>query len=216
MMSIRSLLFAVGMSLGLLAVAPAQAEDLAPDALVKKVTDEVLVVVRNDKELQSGNTKRAIDLVDAKVLPHFNFNRMTALALGREWKKASPEQQKQLAHEFKTLLVRTYANALTAYKEQTVEYKPFKMQASDTDVVVRTQINQPGGKPITLDYSLEKQPEGWKVFDVVVAGVSLVTNYRESFAQEIRANGIDGLIKVLMTKNKTLEPNVAAKGADKK
>lgn len=216
MMSIRSLLLAVGLSLGLSAALPAQADDLSPDALVKKVTDEVLTIVRTDKELQGGNTKRAIDLVEAKVLPHFDFNRMTALSLGREWNKATPEQKKQLASEFRTLLVRTYANALTAYKEQTVEYKPFKMQPADTDVVVRTQINQPGGKPITLDYSLEKLSEGWKVFDVVVAGVSLVTNYRDSFSQEIRANGVDGLIKLLMTKNKTLEANAGTKGADKK
>lgn len=190
---------------------PVVADELAPDALVKKVTDEVLTIVRADKDLQNGNTKKAIDLVETKVLPHFNFSRMTALALGREWSKATPEQKTKLTGEFRTLLVRTYSNALTAYKNQTVEYKAFKMQAGDTDVTVRTQINQPGGKPIGLDYALDKQADGWKVYDVVVAGVSLVTNYRESFTQEIRANGVDGLISTLATKNKSLENAAAGK-----
>ena len=181
------------------------AQEETPDALVKKVTDDVLTIVRQDKDIQSGNTKKAIELVEAKVLPNFNFQRMTALAVGRDWNKASAEQKKQLADEFKTLLVRTYSNALTSYKDQTVRYKPTKMQGGDTDVLVRTEIVQSGNKPIQLDYSLEKQNDGWKVYDVVVAGVSLVTNYRETFAQEVRANGIDGLLQMLTNKNKQLE-----------
>jgi phospholipid transport system substrate-binding protein len=181
------------------------AQEETPDALVKKVTDDVLTIVRQDKDIQSGNTKKAIELVEAKVLPNFNFQRMTALAVGRDWNKASAEQKKQLAEEFKTLLVRTYSNALTSYKDQTVRYKPTKMQGGDTDVLVRTEIVQSGNKPIQLDYSLEKQNDGWKVYDVVVAGVSLVTNYRETFAQEVRANGIDGLLQMLTNKNKQLE-----------
>ena len=181
------------------------AQEDTPDALVKKVTDDVLTIVRQDKDIQSGNTKKAIELVEAKVLPNFNFQRMTALAVGRDWNKASAEQKKQLADEFKTLLVRTYSNALTSYKDQTVRYKPTKMQGGDTDVLVRTEIVQSGNKPIQLDYSLEKQNDGWKVYDVVVAGVSLVTNYRETFAQEVRANGIDGLLQMLTNKNKQLE-----------
>lgn len=181
------------------------AQEETPDALVKKVTDDVLTIVRQDKDIQSGNTKKAIELVEAKVLPNFNFQRMTALAVGRDWNKATPEQKKHLSEEFKTLLVRTYSNALTSYKDQTVRYKPTKMQAGDSDVVVRTEIVQSGSKPIQLDYSLEKQAEGWKVYDVIVAGVSLVTNYRDTFAQEVRANGIDGLIQMLATKNKQLE-----------
>ncbi|WP_263770176.1 MlaC/ttg2D family ABC transporter substrate-binding protein [Propionivibrio soli] len=181
------------------------AQEEAPDALVKKVTDDVLTIVRQDKDIQSGNTKKAIELVEAKVLPNFNFQRMTALAVGRDWNKATPEQKKHLSEEFKTLLVRTYSNALTSYKDQAVRYKPTKMQAGDSDVVVRTEIVQSGSKPIQLDYSLEKQAEGWKVYDVIVAGVSLVTNYRDTFAQEVRANGIDGLIQMLATKNKQLE-----------
>ncbi len=181
------------------------AQEETPDALVKKVTDDVLTIVRQDKDIQSGNTRKAIELVEAKVLPNFNFQRMTALAVGRDWNKASAEQKKQLVEEFKTLLVRTYSNALTSYKDQTVRYKPTKMQGGDTDVLVRTEIVQSGNKPIQLDYSLEKQNDGWKVYDVVVAGVSLVTNYRETFAQEVRANGIDGLLQMLASKNKQLE-----------
>lgn len=188
----------------------AVAED-TPDALVKKVTDEVLTIVRTDKDIQGGNTKKAIELVEAKVLPHFNFMRMTALAVGKDWNKATPEQKKKLADEFRTLLVRTYSNALTAYKSQTVVYKPFKMQAGETDVLVRTEIRQPGQQAVQLDYGLEKADNAWKVYDVIVAGISLVTNYRESFAQEVRAGGIDGLINSISTKNKQIEAKIAEK-----
>lgn len=183
-----------------------QAQEMPPDLLVRNVTDEVLDIIRKDKDIKAGSSKRAIELVEQKVLPHFNFSRMTALAVGRDWRQASPEQQTVLTEEFRNLLVRTYSNALIAYKNEMVDYRPFKMQPSETDVTVRTQIHQSGGKqPITLDYSLEKQPQGWKVYDVVVAGVSLVTNYRSSFATEVRNGGIDGLIKTLQAKNKSLE-----------
>lgn len=182
------------------------AQEVAPDALVKNVTDEVLDIIRKDKDIKAGSTRRAIDLVEQKVLPHFNFTRMTALAVGKDWRQADAAQQKALTEAFRELLVRTYSNALIAYKNENVDYRPFKMQAGETDVTVRTQIHQHGAKqPITLDYSLEKQASGWKVYDVVVAGVSLVTNYRSSFATEVRSGGIDGLIKVLQAKNKTLE-----------
>ena len=191
-----------------LLAAVAQAQE-APDVLVKQVTEEVLDIVRKDKEIQNGSAKKAIDLVDAKVIPHFNFKHMTALAVGKDWRKASPQQQEQLAAEFKTLLVRTYSNALTSYKNQKVVYKPFKMNAGDTDVLVRTEVQQPGNKPVQLDYSLEKLDAGWKVYDVSVAGISLVTNYREQFGQEVRNGGIDGLIKAIATKNKSLEGNLA-------
>ena len=191
-----------------LLAAVAQAQE-APDVLVKQVTEEVLDIVRKDKEIQNGSAKKAIDLVDAKVIPHFNFRHMTALAVGKDWRKASPQQQEQLAAEFKTLLVRTYSNALTSYKNQKVVYKPFKMNAGDTDVLVRTEVQQPGNKPVQLDYSLEKLDAGWKVYDVSVAGISLVTNYREQFGQEVRNGGIDGLIKAIAAKNKSLEGNLA-------
>ena len=187
------------------AVSVALANEEAPDALIHKVTDDVLTIVRQDKDIRNGNTKKAIELVEAKVLPHFNFQRMTALAMGRDWNKANPEQKKRLADEFKTLLVRTYSNALTGYKDQTIRYKPSKMQGGDTEVLVRTEIVQPGNKPIPLDYSLEKQADGWKVYDVVVAGVSLVTNYRDTFNQEVRAKGVDGLIETLAKKNAQVE-----------
>ena len=177
----------------------------SPDALIKKVSDDVLTIVRQDKDIQSGNTKKAMDLVEAKVLPHFNFQHMTALAMGKDWRKATPEQKKRLSEEFKTLLVRTYSNALTGYRDQTIRYKPVKMQSGNEEVLVRTEIVQPGNKPIQLDYALEKLADGWKVFDVVVAGVSLVTNYRDTFSQEVRANGVDGLVQMLVAKNKQIE-----------
>ncbi|MBK8524926.1 MAG: ABC transporter substrate-binding protein [Betaproteobacteria bacterium] len=183
----------------------------APDVMVKRVTDEVLTIVRADKDIQSGNSRKAIDLVETKVLPHFNFNRMTALAVGRDWSKATPEQKKRLAKEFETLLVRTYSNALTAYKSQTVVYKPLRMQPGDTDVMVRTEIRQPGQQAVQLDYGVEKSDSGWKVYDVVVAGISLVTNYRETFAQEVRSGGIDGLIATIAAKNKQIEAARAEK-----
>lgn len=177
----------------------------APDVLVQQVTEEVLEVVRKDKDIQNGNTQKVIELVERKVLPHFNFSRMTALAVGKDWRKASPQQQQQLTHEFKTLLVRTYSNALAGYRNQKIVYKPFKMNAGDAEALVRTEVLQPGAKPVQLDYSLEKQDSGWKVFDVVVAGISLVTNYRDQFGQEVRAGGVDGLIAAIAAKNKSLE-----------
>jgi len=189
----------------------AYANDMAPDVLIKSVTSEVLEIVRKDKDIQSGNTKKSIELVDAKVLPHFNFKRMAQLALGREARKATPEQLTVLAEEFKILLVRTYAKALTEFRNQEVIFKPFKMGAADTDAKVRTDIRQSGGKPVPMDYYLEKSSAGWKVYDMEVGGVSLVTNYRSSFAQEIQANGIDGLIRSLQTKNKSTDPVQKAK-----
>ena len=199
MKSLVSFLFAALISV------TAFAQEESPDAMVKKITDEVLTIVRHDKDIQNGNTKKAIELVEVKVLPNFNFQRMTALAMGRDWNKANPDQKKRLTEEFKILLVRTYSNALTSYRDQTVRYKPTKMQAGDTDVVVKTEIVQPGNKPIQLDYSVERQDNGWKIYDVVVAGVSLVSNYRDTFNQEVRANGVDGLIQMLVNKNKQLE-----------
>jgi phospholipid transport system substrate-binding protein len=180
-----------------------------PDALVMKITDDVLDIVRKDKDIQSGNTRKAVELVDAKVLPYFNFQHMTALAVGKDWRKATAPQQQQLSAEFKTLLVRTYSNALTGYKNQKVVFKPFKMNPGETDVMVRTEVQQPGAKAIQLDYSLEKLDNGWKVYDVTVAGISLVSNYRDQFAQEIRNGGIDGLIQSIAAKNKSLESNLA-------
>lgn len=177
----------------------------APDVLVKRVTEEVLEIIRKDKDILNGDTSKVIDLVEKKVLPNFNFSHMTALALGKDWRKASAQQQQQLTAEFRTLLVRTYSNALTSYKSQKIVYKPFRMAANETDVLVRTEVIQPGSKPVQLDYGLEKLDASWKVYDVVVAGISLVTNYRDQFASEVRSGGIDGLIASIAAKNKSLE-----------
>lgn len=183
-----------------------QADEVTPDVLVKKVTDEVLDIIRKDKEIQSGNTHKAADLIEAKVLPNFDFDRMTALAVGRDWRSSTPEQKKALTTEFHTLLVRTYANALTAYKNQTIDYKPFKMASGETDVTVRTEVKQAGAKSISIDYSLQKDSGAWKVYDVIVGGVSLVTSYRDQFKQEISAGGVDGLVKSLKAKNQGPTP----------
>ena len=199
----------IGLAIGLWVSLGVMAQE-TPDALVKKTTEEVLEIVKNDKEIQGGNARRAIELVGDRVLPHFNFNHMTALAVGKDWRKANPSQQKQLVNEFRNLLVRTYANALTSYKNQKVVYKPFKMAPEDAEVLVKTEILQPGSKPVQVDYSLEKIDNAWKVFDVSVAGISLVTNYRDQFGQEVRNGGIDGLIASLSAKNKSLEAGKVA------
>lgn len=196
---------AVLCSLMLLMAAPAvSADEVAPDALVKKVTEDVIDIIRNDQDIQSGSTSKVVDLIEVKVLPNFDFNRMTALAVGRDWRSATPEQKKVLTAEFHTLLVRTYSNALTAYKNQTIDFRPFRMATGETDVLVRTEVKQPGAKPIGIDYSLRKDSGAWKVYDVIVGGVSMVTSYRDQFKQEISAGGIDGLIKSLQTKNQAL------------
>lgn len=190
--------------------ATVSAQGLAPDAQVKKITDEVIGIIKQDQDIRAGNQKKLNDLVEAKVLPHFNFNHMTALAVGRNWPKANAEQQKALTNEFRTLLVRTYSSALATYKNQEIEVKPLRAAAGDTDVTVRTQVKQSGTAPVGIDYSMEKSPDGWKVYDVVVGGVSLVTNYRETFNAEIRDGGVDGLIKSLATKNRSLDTQVSS------
>lgn len=201
--------------LGLLAAflfsVTAGASDLAPDVLVKNVTNDVLDTVRKDKDIQNGNSKKTLELVETKILPHFNFPRMTQLALGREGRQATPEQMKMLVDEFRNLLVRTYSKALTEYRDQEISFKPFKMAAADADVKVRTEVKQSGGKPVQIDYYLEKSSAGWKVYDIEVGGVSLVTNYRSSFAQEIQKGGIDGLIRSLQVKNKSGDASGKAK-----
>jgi phospholipid transport system substrate-binding protein len=192
-------------ALGALAIPAAGAQELTPDALVKAVTQEVIAVIKEDKAIQAGDRKKSIALVEEKVLPHFNFARMTALAMGPNWRKATPEQQQALVSEFRTLLVRTYSTALTAYRNQVIEVKPLRAKPGDTDVLVRSEVRQSGTEPVTLDYSMEKTANAWKVYDVTVGGVSLVTTYRESFAAEVRNAGVDGLIRSLAEKNRQLE-----------
>jgi phospholipid transport system substrate-binding protein len=187
------------------ATVPAAAQDVAPDALVKSVTREVVDLISKDKDIKAGSRARLISVIEAKVLPHFNFTAMTALAMGQNWAKATPEQRRELIEEFRTLLVRTYASALAAYSEQKFDFRPLRAKPTDTDVTVNVRVLQPGAQPVTLDYSMEKTANGWKVYDVMVGGVSLVANYRTEFANTVRASGVDGLIRDLKTKNKSLE-----------
>jgi phospholipid transport system substrate-binding protein len=185
------------------ATAGACADVPEPDVLIKDTVREVLDIVRADKELRSGNQKKLLELVDAKVLPHFNFERMTRLAVGKSWRSATPEQKRALVTEFRTLLVRTYTKAFTSYRDQTVEVKPVKLAAAATEVTVKTAIVKPGAQqPILVDYDMEKKPDGWKVYDLTVEGVSLVTSYRGTFADQVQQVGIDGLIKTLVEKNR--------------
>lgn len=183
-----------------LSAAFAQAQE-APDALVKRVAEEALAAIRADKELQAGNPAKVKELIETKLVPYFDTTRMTALAMGRNWRAASPEQQKALSEQFKTLLIRTYSNALTNYRDNTMTYRPLRTNPGDEDVVVRTEVTRTGQAPIPIDYSMEKTPGGWKCYDVVVAGVSLVTNYRDEFNDIVKSSGVDGLIKTLTDKN---------------
>lgn len=193
-----------------LATAVAQAEPVAPDAWIRQISGEVIDTVKADKAIQGGDTKKVLALVDAKILPNVDFQRMTSAAVGRYWRQATPDQQKRLQDEFKTLLVRTYAGALTQVKDQTVEMKPLRAKPDDTEVLVRTEVKGKG-EPIQLDYRLEKQGDGWKIYDVNVLGVWLVETYRASFAQEISSSGIDGLIAKLAEKNKAAAAAMTAK-----
>ncbi|HEY1459621.1 MAG TPA: ABC transporter substrate-binding protein [Casimicrobiaceae bacterium] len=187
------------MSLGCVAFAAAAQE--APDALVKRVAEDVLTQIRSDKDLQAGNQAKVKEIIETKLVPNFDFARMTALAMGRNWRSATPEQQKQLTDLFRTLLVRTYSGALANYRDNTMDYKPLRMNPGDTEATVRTEVRRPGQAAVQIDYSMEKTPDGWKAYDVIVAGVSLVTNYRDEFSDTVKASGIDGLIAALNKKN---------------
>jgi phospholipid transport system substrate-binding protein len=175
---------------------------ITPDQLVKKTADDVIEVIKNDKDIQAGNQQKIFALAEEKILPNFDFEKVSRLVLGKNWTNATPEQKTAFQAEFKTLLLRTYATALSKYKNQTIEYKPFRMEAGADTATVKTAIQQSGGDPISVDYSLGKKADDWKVFDIVIEGVSLVTNYRSQFAQEIRQNGLDSLTKKLADKNK--------------
>jgi phospholipid transport system substrate-binding protein len=187
--------------LALLAFTGAACAQEAPEALVKRVSEDVLQTVKSDPKIQAGDHDRIREVLEAKLAPHFDFERMTALAMGRGWRQASPDQQKQLVEQFKTLLVRTYSNAFVQYRNETINYKPFRADPGATDVTVRTEIVRPGQTPLQIDYSLGKKNGEWKAYDVIVGGVSLVTNYRDEFTAQIQSGGIDGLIKALKAKN---------------
>ena len=187
--------------LSVVALATVQAQT-APDALVKTVATDVTAVLKSDPAIL-GNPAKLKELIESKLLPNFNFGRMTQLAMGRNWAKASPEQQTALTNEFRTLLVRTYSGALASFRNNTIDYRPLRMQAGETDVTVKTVVNQANGQGIPIDYSLEKAADGsWKAYDVIVAGVSLVTNYRDEFNTVIRDQDVDALVKQLQGKNK--------------
>lgn len=199
-MLMKRIVTVFGVALTLLAASALRAET-APDALIERVSGEVIEAVKADKAIQAGDVRRINALVDEKVMPHVNFQRMTSLAMGRYWRQATPEQKQRLQEEFKTLLVRTYSGALSQVKDQTVQLKPMRNRPGDTEVIVRTEVRG-GGEPIQLDYRLEKAGDTWRIYDVNVLGVWLVEQYRNSFAREIGAKGIDGLIASLAEKNK--------------
>jgi phospholipid transport system substrate-binding protein len=180
----------------------AVADATAPDVLVKNTANDVLAIVKSDKDIQAGDMSKITALTEEKILPQFDFNRMSRMVLGKYWNGATPEQKQQFIDQFRTLLIRTYASALSKYRDQTIEYKPLRASPEDTDVTVKTKILQPSGPAIPIDYSLIKNPEGWKVYDVVIEGVSLVTNYRGQFSSYARQGGLDEVNRQLVAKNK--------------
>jgi phospholipid transport system substrate-binding protein len=194
---------AVAISTSVIA-APAPVGNEAPDVLVKRISNDVIDTVKADKDIQAGNTRKIMDLVNSKILPYVDAQKMTQQAAGRYWRQASPEQQKQLSDEFRTLLVYTYSGALAQIKNETVDFKPFRADAADTDVEVQSQVNMTRGEPITLNYRLSKTPQGWKIYDINVLGAWLVQTYASTFASEISKGGIDGLIKKLHDRNEQL------------
>jgi len=178
------------------------AQDVAPDVLLKAVTSEVIAIIRQDKDIQAGDPAKVADLVETRILPLFDFTRMTRIAVARNWRLATSEQQEALTLEFKTLLVRTYSTALSGYRDQVIEYKPLRLAPDATEVTVKSDVQQAGAERLTIDYDMEKTPAGWKVYDIKIAGVSLVTTYRGTFAGKVRDGGIDGLIKSLSDRNR--------------
>jgi phospholipid transport system substrate-binding protein len=201
---LRRVLGASVLVLGLGAGVAAYAEDEAPDALIKRLSSDVLETIKSDKSIRTGELARVVALVDARIMPNVNFQRMTASAVGPAWRQATPEQKAQLQDEFKILLVRTYAGALAQVTDQTIAMKPMRSAPEDKEVVVRTEIKG-RGDPIQLDYRLEKTPgqgAGWRIYNLNVLGVWLVETYKSQFAQEINAKGLDGLIATLAERNK--------------
>jgi phospholipid transport system substrate-binding protein len=185
-----------------LAAPGSPAEELTPDALVRTISQEVLATIRQDKDIQAGNPKKIASLVEAKILPHFDFAHTTRIAMGANWRRVSSEQREQLVREFRTLLVRTYSSALMSYRDQVLEFKPLRAQPGDTQVTVRSEVRQSGAQAVSIDYEMEKTASGWKVYDVKISGASLAATYRDTFAEEVRNRGIEGLIELLSGKNR--------------
>jgi phospholipid transport system substrate-binding protein len=186
-------------------ISAARADAGAPDELIRDLSNKVLEQMKSDKEIQAGNFKKISDLIDTTIMPNVNFERMTSLSVGRGWRQASPEQQKRLISEFRTLLVRTYSGALTQFKDQSIKVKPLRAAAADTEVIVRSEITPKRGESIPLDYRMEKSDTGWKIYDVNVGSLWLVESYRNQFSTELNAKGIDGLLDLLIAKNKQFE-----------
>ena len=187
--------------LSLFLVFPVHAQDQGPEELVKKITQDVLAAIKSDKQLAAGDRQKAIKLAEEKILPHVDFDEATRLAVGRGWKEATPEQRKKLVAEFRNMLVRTYSNAISAYEGQTMKVQPVRMKPGDTDATVHNQFIRPGARPVLVDYSMRKTDKGWKIYDIVIEGVSLVLTYRSEFDAVVKQDGIDGLIKRLSQKN---------------
>jgi phospholipid transport system substrate-binding protein len=190
---------------------PAPAETLTPpDELVKKVMLDIQNVIVSDKEIKGGNREKSIRLIEEKALPHFDQRGMTALAVGVNWRKATPEQKERLVQEFRTLILRTYASSISAFADQKFEFRPVKLAPEDTETTVPVRIVQSGSQPVLVEYDMEKKADGWKCYDVRIAGVSLVINYRTEFGILVRDKGIDGLIDALTTKNRSLDAKGSA------
>jgi phospholipid transport system substrate-binding protein len=200
---IKQLMAAATLAFAATGFAAAQNANEAPDQLVKRISSEVLNTAKNDKDIQAGNTRKVMDLVETKILPYVDFERMTALAAGRYWREATPEQKRALSTEFRTLLIYTYSGALSQVRNETIEFKPLRADPSDTEVEVRSQVNT-SREPILLNYRVAKTPSGWKIYDINVLGAWLVETYKGTFNTEISKGGIDGLIKTLAAKNKQL------------
>lgn len=199
---LRTLFYVLALPFIFINANSAIAADIAPDVLVKNTANEVLEIVRKDKDIQAGDQKKIFKLAEDKILPNFDFERVCKMVLGKYWARATAQQKEDFEREFRTLILRTYAVALSKYRDQVIEYKPLRAQPEDIEVTVKTSILQPSGPPVLVDYNLEKTADGWKVFDIVIEGVSLVTNYRSNFSAEVRQSGLDSLISKLTEKNK--------------
>ncbi len=208
---LRSFAPALAMLCLVLAASAVRAQDLGPDQLVRTTMDKIIAIVKSDKAIQAGDIKRILEVAETHASPHFDFVRMTRLAMGANWKQANPSQQEELVRQFRTLLLRTYAVALKEYRNQVIDVRPLKIPAGSTDVQVKTVVNQPGAQAIPIDYDMERTAQGWKVYDVTIGGVSLVVNFRSSFDAEIRKSGVDGLVKSMVERNRSASVEVAKK-----
>jgi phospholipid transport system substrate-binding protein len=207
-MTLAALIAPIALLASLAFCSTATAQELGPEELVRKVTSDVLEAIQSDKQLQAGDRKKALALAEEKILPHVDFREATRLAVGRAWPAATPEQQERLTTEFREMLVRVYSNAIGAYRGQTMRVQPVKMAPGATQVTVRNQYIRPGLAPVSVEYAMRKTPDGWKIYDIVVEGVSLVLTYRGEFEQILRDSGVDGLIARLADRNQQAAPAI--------